>query len=102
MAAGTGQAHAGEWTRRARVVAAALATITVLGTIIWTRGWVWNFAAWFGASAAMFALTTARARRAARAGERGERRRVERSSARKPSRNDAGASHSGRGQPAGR
>ncbi len=79
------------------MVVIALATVAVLAAIVWTRGWAWTVAAWFGASAATFAVLTARAGRAAHSGERSERRLLERDGAPEPSEIDAGAAERRRG-----
>jgi uncharacterized membrane protein len=74
MAIGVARIRSGDGTRRAGVIAVALTTVATLAAIVWTQGWAWTVAAWFGASAAAFAVSTARAGRAARDGERAERR----------------------------
>lgn len=91
------QVRVGEGVRRTLVVVIALAIVTVLGAVVWTRGWAWTVAAWFGASAATFAVLTARAGRAAHTGERSERRLLERDSSSEPSEVDAGAAERRRG-----
>jgi hypothetical protein len=80
----------GEAARCGRVVAVALMTVVVLAAILFTRGWAFAVAAWFGASTATFAIATARAGRAAHAGEHTERTMLEHRGGRKASRTGAG------------
>jgi hypothetical protein len=91
MATRLARNHTGDGMRRTLVMGCALAAVSVLGTIVVVWGWVWTVAAWFGASAATFAVATARASRAASAGERRERMLVEHGGAPQDSGIDAAA-----------